>query len=88
MPIHRLSLYLDRRVRLSNRESGKNCGERGGGVFVSHGDAEVAEGEDACPHAPQSCRARTPAAPPMEVIFCCFSERDKRVYEMLLQGVN
>ncbi len=24
----------------------------------------------------------------MEVIFCCFSERDKRVYEMLLQGVN
>ena len=24
----------------------------------------------------------------MEVVFCCFSERDKRVYEMLLQGVN
>jgi len=24
----------------------------------------------------------------MEVIFCCFSERDKRVYEMLLQGVK
>jgi O-acetyl-ADP-ribose deacetylase (regulator of RNase III) len=24
----------------------------------------------------------------MEVIFCCFSEGDKRVYEMLLQGVK
>ena len=24
----------------------------------------------------------------MDVIFCCFSERDKRVYEMLLQGVK
>ncbi len=24
----------------------------------------------------------------MEVVFCCFSERDKRVDEMLLQGVN
>lgn len=46
--------------------------------------AEVAEWEDACPHAPQSGRARTPAAPSMEVIFCCFSERDKRVYDSLL----
>jgi len=24
----------------------------------------------------------------MEVVFCCFSERDKRVYGMLLQGVK
>ena len=24
----------------------------------------------------------------MEIIFCCFSERDKRVYEMLLEGVK
>ena len=30
---------------LSNRESGKNCGERGGGVFVSHRDAEAQRGE-------------------------------------------
>ena len=46
-------------------------------------EAEIAEGEDAFPHAPQSGRARTLAAPPIEVIFCCFSERDKSVYETL-----
>ena len=46
-------------------------------------EAEIAEGEDACPHAPQSGRARTPAAPPMEVIFCCFSAHDAAVYELL-----
>ena len=46
-------------------------------------EAEIAEWEDACPHAPQSGRARTLAAPPIEVIFCCFSERDKSVYETL-----
>ena len=32
-----------------------------------------AEGDSACPHVPQ-----------IEVIFCCFSERDMRVYEDLL----
>ena len=32
----------------------------------------------------QSSMARTPAAPPMEVIFCCFSERDAAAYEQLL----
>lgn len=54
------------------------------GAFLSPAEsAEVAEGEDACPHVPQSGRARTPAAPPIEVIFCCFSERDKSVYETL-----
>ena len=47
--------------------------------------AEVAEGEGMCPHAPQSGRARTPAAPPMEDIFCCFSERDTVVYNSLIQ---
>ena len=46
-------------------------------------EAEIAEGEDACPDAPQSGRARTPAAPPMEVIFCCFSAHDAAVYELL-----
>ena len=56
------------------------------GEFLSPAEsAEVAEGEDACPHAPQSCRARTPAAPPMEVIFCCFSAHDAAVYELLLK---
>jgi hypothetical protein len=28
-------------------------------------------------------RARSPSVPSMEVIFCCFSERDKSVYENL-----
>lgn len=55
------------------------------GEFLSPAEsAEVAEGEDACPHAPQSGRARTPAALPMEVIFCCFTERDAAVYERLM----
>ena len=51
--------------------------------FLAATDAKDAEWEGACPHAPNG-RARTPAAPPMEVIFCCFSERDKSVYEKLL----
>ena len=46
-------------------------------------DAEGAEREGACPHAPNG-RARTPAAPQMEVIFCCFSERDEAVYRQLM----
>ena len=47
-----------------------------------HREAEVAEREGACPHAPNG-RARTPAATQMEVIFCCFSERDKQTYEQV-----
>ena len=39
-------------------------------------DAECAEGE--------SGRARSPSAPPMEIIFCCFSAHDAAVYEKLL----
>ena len=35
--------------------------------------AEVAEKEGVCPHAPQ-----------MEVIFCCFSERDANIYRSLI----
>ena len=52
--------------------------------FLAAKDAKDAEREGACPHAPQSGRARTPAAPPMEVIFCCFSARDAAVYGRLL----
>ena len=47
-------------------------------------EAEVAEREGACPHAPNG-RARTPAATQMEVIFCCFLERDAKVYNSLVQ---
>ena len=46
-------------------------------------DAECAEREGACPHAPNG-RAGAPRTPPMEVIFCCFSERDKNVYDSLM----
>ena len=46
--------------------------------FLAAKNAKDAEREGACPHAPQSGRARTPAAPPMEVIFCCFSDRDRQ----------
>ena len=46
-------------------------------------NAESAEKEDVCPHTPNG-RACSPSAPQMEVIFCCFSERDKRVYDSLM----
>jgi O-acetyl-ADP-ribose deacetylase (regulator of RNase III) len=39
-------------------------------------DAECAEVE--------SGRARSPSAPPMEVIFCCFSSHGATIYEQLL----
>ena len=52
--------------------------------FLAAKNAKDAEREGACPHAPQSGRARTPAAPPIEVIFCCFTERDAAVYERLM----
>ena len=48
--------------------------------------AKNAKREGACPHAPQSGRARTPAAPPIEVIFCCFWELDKRMYETIVNS--
>ena len=63
--------------------------------FLAAKNAKDAEWEGACPHAPNG-RARTPAAPqaqdrgavaprpPIEVIFCCFSERDAAAYEQLL----
>ena len=51
-------------------------------------DAECAEGEYGRAGAPRTPeeegRTRTPAAPQMEVIFCCFSARDAAVYEQLL----
>ena len=36
-----------------------------------------------CAVSGQNGRARSPSAPEMEVIFCCFSARDKWVYEKL-----
>ena len=54
------------------------------GVEISPAEsAGHAEREGACPHAPNG-RAGAPRTPPMEVIFCCFSERDKRVYDSLV----
>lgn len=59
----------------------------------SRREAEVAESgqngrylPSGASRASSGCRgARTLAAPEMEVIFCCFSERDKRMYESLVQ---
>ena len=52
-------------------------------------DAECAEGEYGRAGAPRTPeeegRARTPAAPQMEVIFCCFSARDKNMYENVVR---
>ncbi len=54
------------------------------GVEISPAEsARNAEREGACPHAPNG-RVGAPRTPQMEVIFCCFSERDKRVYDSLL----
>ena len=46
-------------------------------LTLSCREAEVAESG-------QNGSTRSPSAPEMEVIFCCFSERDKSVYEKLL----
>ncbi len=35
---------------------------------------------------PEGCASIREDAAEMEVIFCCFSERDKRVYEALIHG--
>ncbi len=52
-------------------------------AFLAAKNAKDAKWEGACPHAPNG-RARSPSAPEMEVIFCCFSERDKLVYDDLI----
>lgn len=49
----------------------------------SYREAEVAEGEGRAPSRPQDRRAVAPR-PPMEIIFCCFSERDANVYRSLI----
>ena len=53
-------------------------------------DAECAEGEYGRAGAPRTPeeegRARTAAAPQMEVIFCCFSARDAAVYEIIVNN--
>ena len=47
-------------------------------AFLSPAEsAESAEGDNG--------RARSPSAPQMEVVFCCFSKRDKLVYERMMQ---
>ena len=55
--------------------------------FLAAKNAKDAEWEGAYPHAPNG-RARSSAAPSMEVIFCCFSERDAAVYERLMPKLN
>ena len=51
--------------------------------FLAAKIAKDAERDVACPHAPNG-RA-VALRPPMEVIFCCFSERDAAVYNSLVQ---
>ena len=48
--------------------------------------AKDAEWEGACPHAPNG-RAGAPRTPQIDVIFCCFSERDAAVYRRILDLV-
>ncbi len=61
-------------------------------AFLAAKNAETAKGEDVpqngrarSPSAPlQNGRAAAPRPPEMEVIFCCFSERDANVYRSLI----
>ncbi len=48
--------------------------------------AKDAEWEGACPHAPNG-RVGAPRTPQIDVIFCCFSERDATVYRRILDLV-
>ena len=54
---------------------------------VGRRDPTPPNGSVACPHT-QNGRERTLAASPMEVIFCCFSEGDKKVYEEISRTVG
>ena len=65
---------------------------RAGNLGGELSPAESAEREGACPHAPQgegraSSRPQIgrERSPDMEVIFCCFSNRDKLVYERVMR---
>ena len=51
--------------------------------FVATKDAKTAEGEDRASSRPQG-EGRASSRPPMDIVFCCFSARDKRVYDGLL----
>ena len=56
----------------------------------SKSHAENAEPAESKPHAESAefaeCGTGGPVRPDMEVIFCCFSERDKAVYENLMKS--
>ena len=59
-------------------------------AFLAAKNAEIAKGEDRAPLPGHPLRGQPavgecPSRPQMEVIFCCFSERDKRMFEQ--QGV-
>ena len=49
---------------------------------VGRRDPTPSNSSAACPHT-QNGKVRTLAASPMEVIFCCFSEGDKNIYERI-----
>ena len=57
----------------------------------SKSHAENAEPAESKPHAESAefaeCGTGGPVRPDMEVIFCCFSERDKAVYENLVKSI-
>ena len=50
--------------------------------FLAAKNAEDAEKQDC--QVSETGRARSPSAPQMEVIFCCFSERDVKVYQEIV----
>ena len=53
----------------------------------SKSHAESAEPAESKPHAESAeCGTGGPVRPDMEVVFCCFSERDAAVYDNLLFG--
>ena len=54
--------------------------------FLAAKNAKDAERDVACPHAPNG-RAGAPRTPQIDVIFCCFSERDADVYRRILDLV-
>jgi len=57
----------------------------------SKSHAENAEPAESKPHAESAefaeCCTGGPVRPDMEIIFCCFSERDKAVYENLMKSI-
>ena len=70
---------------LTQRRKDAECAEEESGRARSPSAPEE-DGRARSPSAPQTSGAVAPRPPEMEVIFCSFSEWDKRMYETIVNS--